>query len=304
LDSKGLIMTTATETGAPHAHPHAHPQSRVRRYAGRPIRYEPYQHNFIDEDGEIALIAGARRLVEEKESFRPLLAERCGAMLAYMQRSPVLCGESYPDECWMFCNTVALAAMRMQDVLDGSDHSAFFRQWVETARRRLVDARTGMLFSSFSVDGRPFDGPEGSSVWMAAHCLQVVDPAFAEDQYRRARTELGRTTLGFGYAREWPAGSRGPADVDSGPIIPLLDISAGSSGLAFVGAAAFGDRRFLADLLTSLQFGGFPVEKKGRLRYCASNQVGDAVLLYAMVLGPLWQELEARQSRRAAGGRP
>ena len=26
--------------------------------------------------------------------------------------SPVLCVESYPDECWLFCNTIALAAIR------------------------------------------------------------------------------------------------------------------------------------------------------------------------------------------------
>ena len=39
---------------------------------------------------------------------------------------------------------------------------------------------------------------------MTAHCLQLIDEEFAADQYRRARKELGRELLGFGYAREWP----------------------------------------------------------------------------------------------------
>jgi hypothetical protein len=82
--------------------------------------------------------------------------------------------------------------------------------------------------------------------------------------------------------------------VDSGPIIPIVDVSAGSSGLAFVGAASFQDTPYLSALLTSLNYGGFPVQSKGRLRYCASNQVGDSVLLYAMVLGPLWDEVDRR----------
>jgi hypothetical protein len=30
----------------------------------------------------------------------------------------------------------------------------------------------------------------------------------------------------------------------------------------------------------------------GRLKYCASNQVGDAALLYAATLGPLWQKVK------------
>ena len=65
------------------------------------------------------------------------------------------------------------------------------------------------------------------------------------DQYRRARKELGRSVLGFGYAKEWPASWKGPADVDSGPVIPGLEISAGSSGLAFVGTWVFDDRAVL-----------------------------------------------------------
>jgi hypothetical protein len=245
-------------------------------------------------DGEIALMLGARRLVEEKPEYAPLLTERVEAMVAYMEESPVLSGESYPDEAWMLCNTVALAAIRIADALDGTDHADFLRRWVETAKAHLVDPETGLLISSFHFDGRPKDGPEGSTIWMAAHCLQLIDAEFAQDQYRRAKRELARNVLGFGYAVEWPASRVGPMDVDSGPIVPVLGISAGSSGMAFIGASAFGDREYLAALLTSLNFGGFPIEQDGRLRYAASNQVGDAVLLYALVQGPLWDRVTRR----------
>jgi hypothetical protein len=136
---------------------------------------------------------------------------------------------------------------------------------------------------------------------MAAHCLQLIDPEFAADQYRRARRELGQSLLGFGFATEWPASWKGRMDVDSGPVLPLLEISAGSSGLALVGAAAFADEAYLRRLLTSLQFGGFPVRRGKELRFCAANAVGDAVLLYALVQGPLWDEINRRGKER---GRP
>jgi hypothetical protein len=250
-------------------------------------------------DGEIALMLGARRLLEERADYRTRFGERVAGMAAQMAESPVLSGESYPDECWTFCNSIALAAMRVSDVLDGTDHSGFFARWLATARRTLVHQETGLLVSSFRFDGTPKDGPEGSSLWTAAHFLRVVDRVFAEDQYRRTKHELAGSILGFGYAREWPAAWVGPADIDSGPILPVLDISTGSSGQALLGAMTFDDPGYAQRLLTSLELGGFPIERHGELRFAASNAVGDAVVLYALTQGPLWREVD----RRGGGGR-
>jgi hypothetical protein len=202
--------------------------------------------------------------------------------------------ESYPDECWMFDHVVALAALRMTDSLERTDHSALFRSWLAMAKAKLIHRPSGLLISSFTLDLTPLDGPEGSSIWMIAHCLQLLDEEFARDQYDRARKELGQTTLGFSYAREWPVSWEGPADIDSGPVIPIFNISAGASGMAFIGAAAFKDTQFLSSLAATLNFAAFPAKKGGGLKYCASNQVGDAALLYAATLGPLWEKVKKK----------
>ena len=248
-------------------------------------------------DGEIAMMIAARRFVEEEPMYGPLLSGRIDAMVHRMRQSPVLCAESYPDECWLFCNTVALAAVRMADALDGTDHGEFLASWVRTGSARLAEPRTGILISAFGVDGTPAPagfGPEGSSIWMAAHMLEVVDPELAADQYRRARKALGRSFLGFGYSREWPRGHEGTMDIDSGPVIPVFGASASASGLAILASAAFHDTAYFGELMTSLRCAGFPAERNGMLRFMAGNQVGDAVLLYAMVEGPLWDKVGRR----------
>jgi hypothetical protein len=254
-----------------------------------PYVVQPARSLFVD--GEIALMLAARRTLEEKEEFKPLLAERLKWISDGLAERHVL--ESYPNECWTFDHAVALAALRLADNLNGTDHSAVIRDWLGFAKQHLVHRETGLLVSSFTTDGTPLDGPEGSSLWLVAHCLQVLDPEFARDQYGRARRELGQNHCGFGSAREWPMSWHGPADIDSGPIIPGLNISAGSSGLALVGAASFGDDAYLDSLVATLDFAAFPERSAGELRYCASNQVGDAVMLYAAVLGPLWEKVEA-----------
>jgi hypothetical protein len=243
-------------------------------------------------DGEIALMLAARRVVEEKPEYKPLLTGRVNAIVERFQKSPRMLLESYPDECWMFDHCVALDAIKMADYLDGSEHSALIRDWIAMAKQKLVHRESGLLISSFTTDGTPLDGPEGSTIWMVAHSLQLLDEDFARDQYQRARKELGEITLGFGYAHEWPKSWKGQADIDSGPIIPVFEISAGSSGMAFIGASTFDDGKFLASLAATLDFAAFPSRTGGRLKYCASNQVGDAALLYATTLGPLWQKVK------------
>src|SRR5262245_46622417 len=133
------------------------------------------------------------------------------------------------------------------------------------AKQTLVHPESGLLTASFTTKGKSIDGREGSTLWMVGHCLQILEEAFALDQYHRARKELGETLLGFGYAHEWPGSWHGPADVDSGPIIPVLNISAGSSGLAFIGASAFGDEPYLKSLSATLDFAAFPKRKSGGL---------------------------------------
>jgi hypothetical protein len=266
------------------------PYAKARHYVEQPPRS-------LFLDGEIALMLAVRRVVEEKPAYRTPLATRVEVMLDRMKRSKVLVAESYPDECWLFDNVLALAAIRIADKLDGTDHSVFLREWLSTARAKLLHPESGLLVSSFTTDGAHLDGPEGSSIWMTTHALRLIDEDFARDQYRRARKELGRELMGFAWSREWPNSWKNGMDVDSGMVIPVLEVSAGGSGLAFVGASSFGDADYLDKLQTTLDFAAFPVRRAGRVRYCASNQVGDAVLLYASVLGPVWEKIQSGGKR-------
>ncbi len=253
-----------------------------------PYLVQPARSLFLD--GEIALMLASRRVLEEKAEYRRLLTERVNLITDGFGKSQRLVLESYPNECWMFDHAVALAAIKLADRLDGTDHSELIHDWLAMAKQKLLHRESGLLVSSFSTDGVVFDGPEGSTIWMVAHCLELVDPEFARDQYQRARKELGEITLGFGYAHEWPRSWPNRPDVDSGPIIPGFNISAGASGMAFIGATAFRDDRYLSALAATLDFAAFPTRRQGQLNFCASNQVGDAALLYAATLGPLWDK--------------
>ncbi|MBI2893868.1 MAG: hypothetical protein HYY06_09970, partial [Deltaproteobacteria bacterium] len=77
-----------------------------------------------------------------------------------------------------------------------------------------------------------------------------------------------------------PLGRSPSTTAASAQALPIVDANAGSSGMALFGASAFGDDAYLAGLVASLDLAAFPVDDKGGRRYAASNQVGDAALLY------------------------
>lgn len=256
----------------------------------RPFVVRPARSLFVD--GEIALMLAARCAISPHEGYRAALQTRVNDIVARLQASPLGIAESYPDECWMFDHAVALAAIRLADHVEGhSAHAAFLADWLAQARARWIDPATGLLVSSFSTAGDIGDGPEGSSIWGTLHFLSVIDPTFARAQYDLARREFRRDLAGFAWSREWPRSWRGQNDIDAGMVIPGLDISAGGSGMAFLGASTFGDTDYLSRLHATLDFAAFPIHDHGRLRYGASNLVGDAVMLYAGVLGPLWHHV-------------
>lgn len=258
-------------------------------------------------DGEIAMMLVARRLLVQQLGGElggrdpgPWIAR----IAAQIERAPALLAESYPDETWVFCNAVALAAIRLHDVATGQAgaHAALLEAWVANARRAVVDhARergpaTGLMVSSTDAQGKVKQGPEGSSLWLAIDMLLVVDDGFAREQYRAARRQLIGRLAGFAWAREWPQAWPGYGDIDSGPTVPLVGANAGSSGLALVAAKALGDEELFRELSTSLEFAGFPM---GGGRYAAGNLLADAVVFYARSHGPLWQLV---RQRAAMGG--
>ncbi len=265
---------------------------------GQPHFLLPYVHHapFLGSgrslfvDGEVLVMLGARRTLAA-DRWSAAFEDRARWVREALDASPHGGAESYPDECWTFCNTMAQVGLRLHEHLEGADHASARDRWLALLRQRLVDPTSGMLVSSFGYDGAPQEGPEGSSLWLSATGLLLTDPALARTQYTRARQALGGSLVGLGYAREWPDGTAAAIDVDSGPLVPVLGASASSSGLALLAARAFGDHAWRRRLERALAAAEAVMTVHPTLAAAADNAVGDAVLACALGFGPLWEQL-------------
>jgi hypothetical protein len=247
-------------------------------------------------DGEQLMIEAVRLLVADDSVRRGNACDLADHVASSLLAGPIHAAESYPNECWIFCNTLAIAALGVLGAGRGDPWHAARTAFLDEAKARLLDPSTGMLVSSFSWEGHAEDGPEGSTLWPAVHFLRAVDEPFAAEQYALARTAIGRSVLGFGWSREWQTDDHGLGDIDSGPIVPGLGASASASGMAILAARSHGDEAYARSLLAALEVAGMPRTSDGRRSYAASNAVGDAVLLASLTTGPAWDHLSERRA--------
>ena len=101
-------------------------------------RYQPFvtkPPHSVFIDGEIGLMLAARRLVKEHPVYKQMMTARISQMVKQMKASPILAAESYPDECWVFCNTIAIATIKIGDVMDGNGNDQFIQNWLKATKK-------------------------------------------------------------------------------------------------------------------------------------------------------------------------
>jgi hypothetical protein len=194
--------------------------------------------------------------------------------------------EAYPGQAWPVDSTVAIASLRLHDRLTTPAYDATVIRWLAQARARL-DPGTGLLpHRADPLDGAPLEVPRGTSQSMINRFLVDVDPEFARDQYLRFRTLFVTTPLGLAPGvREYPAGTDGPGDVDSGPLV--LGVSLSATAVTLGAARVHGDDRLAGALANTGDVAGVPLDTPWTRRYALGVlPIGDAFVAWSKTARP------------------
>jgi hypothetical protein len=233
--------------------------------------------------GYLGVALGVHRLLDPDSPWADLhdrLATEARAGLAQgvaaFQTYP---GETYPPDLATVAATVAL-----HDRATGRTGDPALERWLATYRAEAVDPATGMLVQRLSPEsGRPADRPRGSGTAFASFFLVYADPILSADLYAALAIQAERHALGCSAVREYPRGVRGRGDIDSGPVVLGLGVSA--TGFALAGARAHGDEATYRGLLRTACLFGLPVPHRGGRWFLTGGGLGNAILL-AMLTAP------------------
>ena len=216
------------------------------------------------------VVAGQTSLVDEQIS-------EARAILHAVDASSTGWIEGYPGAYWP-CDTVAGLAAAAEALPD--EAAPVVRRWLDLT---TPTDPSGLLPHRVDANGKVLEGPHGSSQTLIQTFMPSLWAVVGQDDPGRwtdfTDTFLARE-LGVVAFREWPVDMKGAGNVDSGPLIMGLSLSASAVGLA--AARANGDMRLAATLDREVEWLGLGLTAHGQRSYAGSFlPVGEAFIFWA-----------------------
>jgi hypothetical protein len=243
----------------------------------------PHGHAYL---AYAALALGMARLLDP--AFPAAVAAQHDALIAAYERrlfaSPTGLIDTYPNEAYPTDVAAVAAAIAVHGRATQADHRRVLLHWAARVRAVQIDAKSGLVHQRMGArDGRPHDAPRGSGTGLCAYFAGFADRALAA-QLAEGLFRQEATFLGFGAIREYAPGYSGRGDVDSGPVV--LGVSVSATGFALAPARAFDHADRFRRLYRTTDLFGVPVERGGRTRFATGGAIGNALLLALFTSGP------------------
>ncbi len=227
------------------------------------------------------MICGYKRAGGD-DRYDELLASLCATMNRRILRCEAMNLPTYPGELiYVPDMLVAIVALKQYADLTGGTYRSTVVRWVSRAQREWIDAKTGVLVSFLTENGKQVEGLPVKGSYSALNCyyLTLVNEAFARKQYEMVKGLFWKDGLVPGlkeYHDRWcPIGM----DIDAGPI--LLELS--PSGTAFFAGPVFyfDDTKVENAILRTAETAGHTMVMGNKRHYLLANValVGEAIML-------------------------
>ncbi|MFC6999738.1 hypothetical protein [Rufibacter roseus] len=203
--------------------------------------------------------------VEKEKHLKKAFINQCEAVAKALQEanSPFL--QSYHGQAWPADMFLAMASLAIHDKLYPPKYQAVIQQWLNKVKDNL-DPETGLLPHRVEANtGKTLESARGGSLTLMLRLLAEIDPSFGKQQYALFKDNFLSTALGLLMVREYPTGTDGVGDVDSGPVIMGVGFPATivSIGTFFI----YGDEELSKTQYQIVHAFGFGVSHGGEKKY-------------------------------------
>ena len=243
---------------------------------------DSYETSHISYISHLAWMIGEYKTMVGSDKYDKLYDQLCNAMNGRILHSPDLNLQTYPDEpIYIPDMLVAIVGLKQYSALNKGKYSSTVDAWVDHARKKWLDPKTGLLVSFLDVDGRQFSDAPIKGSYSALNCsyLTLIDRKFAQEQYLQLKKHFWKNGVLSGMKEYYDASPILSLDVDAGPVIMGLS----PSGTAFSTGAAtfFKDNEVRDKILRTSEIAGYTLTWDNTKHYALANLalVGEAIML-------------------------
>ena len=208
------------------------------------------------------LVAMAGAQATDAETKR--LNDDSALLFSELARSKTAVLEAHPGQSWPVDSLFGFESLQLHDRLFGTTYFSVFDKWV-AAMEATKDPATGLHVSFLHLDGRARDVPRGCALSWSLAVLPRLHPRLAAEQWAAYKKGFFRCLGGVCGVREFPEGVDRKGDVDSGPIVNGIGLSA--TAFALAAARANGDQPMVTSLERLGESFGSPVVTDAGKRY-------------------------------------
>lgn len=216
------------------------------------------------------------RLVHPTTRFAKVHDDLTEGLARRLSSAPHGLFETYPGEAYPADISLVAASIALHDCATGTKERDFWAGW-KNKFTKWIDPQSGLFFQAGNVDsGRPTAPPRASGSGLVAFAFSFIDKPIAQRLYSglaHARADV----LGYGGIREYPVGLEGSGDIDSGPVV--LGVSVSATGFTLASAKLQGDFALFTQLHRTADFWGVPMHRTNGMRYLSGGPLGNAILL-------------------------
>jgi hypothetical protein len=236
---------------------------------------------------KLLLQAPSKRSASEVAAFRA----RCQDIAQAIESDKTPYPPSYRFGAWPADAVVGVASLSLHDKLFKPHYRKAMDVWITRVRGQL-DAHGLIPHEVDPLTGVIKEEARGSSQSLMLAFLPEIHSTFACEQFERYRALFIAHRFGLPCIREYPAGTVGFGDIDSGPVILQAGAAASLAGLRTL--ALYQEQQEYVGLRNSIEAFGVPVTHDGKKQYLFGQlPVADAFIA--------WGHAAAEPSAKASG---
>ncbi|MFL5321143.1 MAG: hypothetical protein ACJ790_15895 [Myxococcaceae bacterium] len=242
----------------------------------------PHGHVYL---GYLDMALSMQRLVDPEMSTADAeLNDRLTAALERrIDQSPYGLIETFPGVTFPADVATAIGAIALHARALKQPRPPIIAKWVREMER-FRDSN-GLLPQTANPDtGKATSPARGSGNALCVYLIAYADEGLANSLTDALFAHARASFYGFEGFLEYPSGNAGRADMDSGPVIMGVGVSATGFGLAAY--RLFSSREQFTKLYRTAYLFGAPGSHGGGWSYLVGEGLGDAILLAMMTAGP------------------